>query len=82
MKNLKNIILIIIKYINTLINPYLYEDNYFHLHKELSRFYVNESDDIFYANFTSIKKYIKTENLNSTNDSKDNIIYCFKHFQN
>ena len=69
-------------YINSLINYFFYENDFFPLHKQLSLFYGNEEENLFNSYFSSIRDYITNENLNLSNDEKDNLINCFKFFLN
>ena len=67
-------------YINSLINYFFYENDFFPLHKQLSLFYGNEEENLFNSYFSSIRDYITNENLNLSNDEKDNLINCFQIF--
>jgi len=62
---------------NSLINIDSYDKNYFLLHKELSLFYGDESENSFFSNFSNIKKYI---NENFEKKIKDSLINCFMIF--
>ena len=67
-------------YINSLINIYLYKNYYYKLHKEISKFYGDETENTYKQYISSIEEYITTENLNLTNEEKVNLINCFKTF--
>jgi hypothetical protein len=88
--NLKSIIEFILKtaenskienqkyYINSIINLYTYNDDYYKLHKELSNFYGNETEKVFNSNYELIKKNLSKE---LKEPEKEQLLSCFQTFK-
>jgi len=65
-------------YINSIINLYTYKDDYFKFHKDISKFYGDESDNVF--NF--YYKLIETDLSKELNESKkQHLLSCFQTFK-
>ena len=63
---------------NSLINYYLYKTEYFPLHKEISLFYGDESENTFTAHYQMINDFIQKENY--PNNIKENFLRCSQNF--
>ena len=64
--------------INTIINYDLYKDKYFSLHKEISSFYGDETENSFSLNYSLVNDYIKMEEYQ--NSIKESLLSCFQIF--
>ena len=65
-------------YINSLINLYTYKDNYFKLHKELSKLYGDESFNSYINNYKQITHFLPQE---LSELKKEQIPSCFDTFK-
>ena len=66
-------------YINQIINEQLYRKEYSILHKELSKFYGDESKEAFISNINNIKTFI-SNSKEFQEGIKDRLINCFQKF--
>ena len=64
-------------YINSIINLKTYNDSYSKLHKELSKFYGDESENVFNFFYKLINTYLTEE---SKEPKKEQILPCFQTF--
>ena len=65
-------------FINNIINWNSYRYEYINLHKELSKFYGDESENSFSLNFSIINNIISNEDFPI--EIKENLLKCFKTF--
>ena len=64
--------------INSIINLFTYKDEYFQLHKELSNFYGDESENVFNFYYKVIETYL-TEEIKEP--KKHQLLPCFQTFK-
>ena len=84
--NAKNIVIFIKKtfekikeynenyYINSIINNFTYKDEYFQLHKEISKYYGDETEKSFGLNFKIFKEFLEKEG-EIQNDLKESLLH-------
>ena len=65
-------------YINSIINLFTYKDDYFKLHKEISNFYGDESENVFNFYYKLIETQLSKE-LNEP--KKQHLLSCFQTFK-
>lgn len=66
-------------YINSIINFYTYKNEYCALHKVISLFYGDKSQNTFSVSYQIINDFI--QNCNFNNNIKENLLHSFQNFQ-
>ena len=66
-------------YINSIINYYSYTNEYFSLHKTISLFYGDNSQNTFSSHYQMVSDFIQKGDFN--NNIKENLLRCFQNFQ-
>ena len=66
-------------YINSIINFYAYKNEYCALHKVISLFYGDKSQNTFSISYQIINDFI--QNCNFNNNIKENLLHSFQNFQ-